>query len=92
MTTEPAEPTLAAERRLDLDAMQAPTDSESLEALYNPDVWELRQRVDALVAAVERVVALCKDPGGSDSWTHTFNGHASVFADDVLQALGVDHV
>jgi hypothetical protein len=36
--------------RVDLDAVEAPTDSESGDAQYNPDVWELRARITVLVA------------------------------------------
>ena len=35
---------------LDLAALEVPTDSESGDAQHNPDVWELRKRIAALVA------------------------------------------
>jgi hypothetical protein len=44
-----------ASRPIDLDGMRAPTDGESPDAVYNADVFELRSRVDALVAEVERL-------------------------------------
>lgn len=34
---------------LDLKAMSAPTDSESADAQYNADIWELRSRITELV-------------------------------------------
>lgn len=34
---------------LDLDALEAPTDSESGDAQHNPDVWELRSRITELI-------------------------------------------
>lgn len=76
---------------LDLDEMQMPTDSECADAVFNPDIWELRRRVDLLTLAVARVLGVCNDPGGPDSWMHTFDGRDSVFVADVLQALGADH-
>lgn len=36
-------------RPVDLDAVAAPVDGESPDAPYNPDVWELRARIDRLV-------------------------------------------
>jgi len=60
---------------IDLEAMRAPTDSESGDAQYNSDVWELRSRVEALVAELRparEVVVLARDhyetthgPGGA---------------------------
>jgi len=70
-----------------LAEMRAPTDSESPDAPYNADVWELRRRIDLLTAGYVRIVGLCTDPGGPDSWSHTFDGHFAVFVDDVLGCL-----
>jgi hypothetical protein len=39
---------------LDLEAMKAPTDSESGDAPHNADIWELRGRITELVSEVER--------------------------------------
>jgi len=72
---------------IDLEALATPTDSESIDAPYNPDIWELRARINQLIGAVARVYAVCSDPGGPDSWSHTFQGRAAVFVDDVLAAL-----
>ena len=52
--------------RVDLDAMEAPTDSESGDAQYNADVWELRNRITALVAelrAARKVVDATRAAG-----------------------------
>ena len=46
-----------------------------------------RQDRDRLLAAVEAVLAVCEDPGGPDSWSHTFQGRHGVFADDVRAAI-----
>lgn len=55
-------PCKCAERAAALPAwvaeVQAPTDRESADAPYNPDVWELRHRIDRLIdalAAAEKV-------------------------------------
>jgi hypothetical protein len=48
-----------------------------------------RARADALRAAVAAVRELCNDPGGADSWTHTFKGQPAIFVSDVVEAL--DH-
>jgi hypothetical protein len=39
-------------------------------------------------AKVQAVRDLCDDPGGPDSWSHTFDGRAAIFVDDVLAAIG----
>lgn len=46
-----------------------------------------RTAMPALLSAVQNVLALCDDPGGPDSWSHTFDGRQSIFADDVRKAL-----
>lgn len=42
---------------LDLHEMRTPTDSESGDWPYNPDVWTLRGRVDRLADEVDRLTA-----------------------------------
>ena len=36
---------------------------------------------------IERVKAVLDDPGGPDSWSHTFEGQHSVFVHDIREAL-----
>jgi hypothetical protein len=38
---------------VDLEAMRSPTDSESGDAPYNADVWELRSRITAMADELE---------------------------------------
>lgn len=42
---------------------------------------------DAMAAALTAVLDLLDDPGGPDSWSHTFQGRHAVFADDVSAAI-----
>jgi hypothetical protein len=37
---------------VDLATLEAPTDSESGDAIHNPDVWILRDRINILLAEV----------------------------------------
>ena len=41
----------------------------------------------AMAAALTAVLDLMDDPGGPDSWSHTFQGRHAVFADDVSAAI-----
>lgn len=40
---------------------------------------------------LDTVRAMCDDPGGPDSWSHTWDGRQSIFADDVRAALDSGH-
>ena len=43
--------------------------------------------IPAALTAIEKVLELLDGPGGPDSWSHTFQGRHSVFADDVRAAI-----
>lgn len=50
-------------------------------------IVDAHNTLPALLTAVEQVLELLDDPGGPDSWSHTFQGRHSVFADDVRAAI-----
>jgi hypothetical protein len=52
---------------VDLEAMDAPTDSESGDAQYNADVWELRSRITALIAELEAARKVVEE---ARAWGH----------------------
>jgi hypothetical protein len=52
--------------RIDLDAVEAPTDSESGDAQYNADVWELRSRITALTAELRAAREVVRMTRGHD--------------------------
>lgn len=50
--------------------------------------WQqLMREYEALDAKLERVRAVIDDPGGPDSWSHTFQGQHAVLAADLRAAM-----
>lgn len=45
-------------------------------------------RLPALESVIAAINNMCRDPGGPDSWTHTFDGEPAIMVADVLGALG----
>jgi hypothetical protein len=70
------------ELREELDAAHAECDDWNLTC----ENYEKSLAVER--ARVQKVLDLCNDPGGPDSWSHTFDGRASIFVEDVLAAIG----
>lgn len=50
-------------------------------------IVDAHNALPTLLTAAEKVLELLDDPGGPDSWSHTFQGRHSVFADDVRAAI-----
>jgi hypothetical protein len=46
-----------------------------------------RRDVPDLAAALRAVLNVINDPGGPDSWSHTYQGRHAIFAEDVRQAI-----
>lgn len=76
---------------IDLDAIEAPTDSESPDAPYNADVHELRARITALLDENERLrnrdVLLTAVADAAGELTYCVGNASAADADRAAQAL-----